>query len=45
MKFNEKFAWGGNKKISKKFLLSRIHICTRMPNEACGNEKNVDVDV
>ncbi len=25
--------------------LSHIHICTRMPNEACGNERNVDADV
>ncbi len=25
--------------------LNRIHIRTRMPNEACGNDRNVNVDV
>ncbi len=25
--------------------LSRVHICTQMPNEAGGNERNVDVEV
>ncbi len=26
-------------------VLGRVHICTRMPNETCGNERNVDVDI